>query len=405
MNTACIIPARGGSKGLPGKNTRSFLGKPLLAWSIQRARQCPDFDYGVWVSTDSEEIAEVSRSFGAEVVWRPTELAGDDSPSEAALIHSLQHIEAIRGGKIETLVFLQATSPLRMPFDISRALRQFKEEDLDSLFSAAVLEDFTLWTRRGGRLESTSYDWRNRGLRQNREPQILENGSIYICRRSIVADTGNRLGGRIGIYVMPYRQSFEIDSLEDFELCEAMAREMQLSWKIAGKPSDLAAVIMDFDGVFTDNAVYLDETGREMARCNRSDGLGLARLRQARPDLMLLILSSEANAIVQVRAKKLGLNSVHGIADKLSYLKNFCTERRLSPSQVAYVGNDLNDLECMRFVGFSFAPADAVPAVVCEADCVLKHKGGQGALREMCELLISWTLPAASKTEALHEEA
>jgi len=404
MTTAGIIPARGGSKGLLRKNIRAFLGKPLLAWSIQRALQCPEIDGGVWVSTDDEDIAHVAEMFRARVVWRPAELATDESPSEAALIHALLRIDSAIGRPVETVVFLQATSPLRLPYDVGRALAQFRAQKLDSLFSATMLEDLTLWVRRGERMESISYDWRNRGMRQNREPQILENGSIYICCRHMLTETGNRLGGRIGVYNMPYWQSFEIDSLEDFEQCEILARQKRLPWKTAAGPPSLAAVIMDFDGVFTDNTVYLDETGREMVRCNRGDGLGVARLKQARPDLALLILSSEANPIVQARAKKLGLPVAQGIEDKLVCLKKYCAQCGLSPAQVAYVGNDLNDIECMRFAGFSFAPADATPAVACEADYVLQHRGGQGALREMCELLIAWSSPAAPQPEALHEE-
>ena len=135
LNVAAIIPARGGSKGIPRKNVVDLAGKPLIAWSIERAKATESVS-SVWVSTDDGEIAEVSRKYGAQVVIRPPEYATDKSQSEDALIHALDQIENNSGRKVDIIVFLQATSPLRDKGDIGNAVRKFVADGADSLFRA-----------------------------------------------------------------------------------------------------------------------------------------------------------------------------------------------------------------------------------------------------------------------------
>ena len=219
MQIVAIIPARGGSKSIPKKNVMDFCGKPLIAWSIKQALNC-DLINGVYVSTDDPEIAEVSKKYGAEVVERPTELAMDTSSSEQALLHAVKHIEENSGKKIDIVIFLQATSPLREPSDVDNALQKLIDEDADSLFSAAVLDDFLIWgiVNGAGALTSINYDYRNRGLRQSREKQYVENGSIYIFKPEVLRKENNRLGGKITPYEMEFWKTYEIDTYEDIEI-------------------------------------------------------------------------------------------------------------------------------------------------------------------------------------------
>jgi len=222
-----IIPARGGSKGIPRKNVVDLAGKPLIAWSIERAKAAKSVS-SVWVSTDDGEIAEVSRKYGAQVVIRPPEFATDKSQSEDALIHALDQIERETGRKVDVVVFLQATSPLRGKGDIDEAVGKFIADGADSLFSCLKLEDYFIWEERDGKFDSVNYDYRNRKPRQDIMPQYLENGSIYAFKPNVLRKERNRLGGKITIYEMEEWKSHQIDEPEDLQICEHYLKEKKL---------------------------------------------------------------------------------------------------------------------------------------------------------------------------------
>jgi len=222
-NIICIIPARGGSKGIPKKNIIDFLGKPLLAWSIEDAKNSSLIDE-VYVSTDDKEIAKVAEQYGAKVIERPKEISGDFSPSEEALKHAIGEISKEHPPKIEYVVFLQATSPLRETSDIDNAIEKIIAEEADSLFSAADIGDFLIWRKNGGKLESVNYDYKNRKRRQDFEEQFVENGSLYIFKPEILLRHNNRLGGKIVVSEMEFWKSFEIDDIEDLNFCQDIGR-------------------------------------------------------------------------------------------------------------------------------------------------------------------------------------
>lgn len=212
-----IIPARAGSKGIKDKNILKICDEPLISWSIKQALSSKNVS-NVYVSTDGDKIAEVAKRYGAKIIWRPEELALDTSSSEDALIHAVHEIE--KNEDFETLVFLQATSPIRRDYDIDNAIDSFYQGGYDSLFSMAVLDDYCLWKKEKGELNSFSYDYKKRGRRQEREPLYLENGSIYIFKKNLLLSLKNRLGGRVGMYEMPFDCSYEIDNMDDVERCE-----------------------------------------------------------------------------------------------------------------------------------------------------------------------------------------
>ncbi|OCQ94469.1 acylneuraminate cytidylyltransferase [Nostoc sp. MBR 210] len=217
MTVISIIPARGGSKGVPGKNIRVIKGKHLIAYSIQDAQEAHLVDQ-VYVSTDDSEIASVSRNYGAEVIQRPIELATDTASSESALIHALTEIEKT-GVNPDLVVFLQCTSPLRTGSDIDRAIEQLRSENADSLLSVSPTHRF-LWHQVNGVAQSINYDYSQRPRRQDMNPQYMENGSIYIFKPWVLKELNNRLGGKISLFAMNEEQSHEIDSLDDFEYVE-----------------------------------------------------------------------------------------------------------------------------------------------------------------------------------------
>ena len=221
-NIVAIIPARAGSKGIENKNIIDFCGKPLIAWSIEQALTSKKID-DVFVSTDGKQIAEIAQQYGAKVIWRPAELASDTATSEDAIIHAVNLIKQQR--IIDVVVFLQATSPIRLQKDIDGAITTFFDNDLDSLFSMTILEDYCIWKETEHGLQSYTFDYNNRGRRQDREKLFLENGSIYIFKPDILMKCKNRLGGKIGMYEMPFERSYEIDSYQDIETCKFFMRK------------------------------------------------------------------------------------------------------------------------------------------------------------------------------------
>ncbi len=222
MSTIAIIPARGASKGLPGKNIRNLANKPLIAHSIINAKEAKLVDK-VYVSTDDREIAEISRDYGAEIIDRPNELANDTASSESALVHAVEQIEAT-GVTIDLVVFLQCTSPIRTEKDIDNAIRKVKTENADSLLSVSPSHRF-LWQEADGLAKSINYDYRRRPRRQDMQPQYVENGSIYIFKPWVLKELNNRLGGKIALFPMREAASWEIDSLLDFEIAESLLKK------------------------------------------------------------------------------------------------------------------------------------------------------------------------------------
>ncbi len=217
-----IIPARGGSKGLPGKNIRTLTGKPLIAHSIIHSLEAKLIDK-VYVSTDDHEIAEIAQEYGAEIINRPEELAGDTASSESALIHAVEQIEAT-GVTIDLVVFLQCTSPIRTEKDIDNGIKKVKTEGADSLLSVSPSHRF-LWQEVNGVAKSINYDYRHRHRRQDMQPQYVENGSIYIFKPWVLKELNNRLGGKIALLTMSEAASWEIDSLLDFEIAESLLKK------------------------------------------------------------------------------------------------------------------------------------------------------------------------------------
>src|SRR6185503_19554676 len=177
--TVAIIPARGGSKGIPRKNLVDLCGKPLLAWSILQARAARRID-SVWVSSDDAEILSVAERYGAQPIVRPPTISGDSASSEAAWLHAVEHIEA-QGVPIGRVVGMQATSPLREGTDLDGGIEQYEREALDSLLSVCESEDFFIWQiDDAGRARCVNHDPAARKRRQEIEKRYLENGSFYV---------------------------------------------------------------------------------------------------------------------------------------------------------------------------------------------------------------------------------
>jgi CMP-N,N'-diacetyllegionaminic acid synthase len=213
-----IIPARGGSRGIPGKNLREVGGKPLIAHTIEQALASPEITRVV-VSTDDGEIARVSESYGAEVVARPAEISGDEATSESALLHVLETLQAREGYLPQLVVFLQCTSPLRGSDDVSGAIRHLRGSGADSLLSVIPFHVF-IWQLVDGVPRALDYDYRERPRRQDRLPEYQETGSIYVFKPWVLLEQNNRLGGTVALYEMEEWTALDINTPQDLELCE-----------------------------------------------------------------------------------------------------------------------------------------------------------------------------------------
>jgi len=220
-NVLAIIPARGGSKGIPGKNIKLLAGKPLIAYTIEAALKA-DMLSRVVVSTEDKEIARVSRCYGAEAISRPRNLATDKSPTEPVLIHAVQYLKDKEGYYPDFVVLLQATSPLRNAVIIDNCIMKILNKKLDSILTVCENTHF-IWTHKNRKLIA-NYNYKKRPRRQDFKNNYMENGAVYITKTDLLIATKNRLGGKIGIVAMQPEDSIEIDSHFDFWLTGQLLR-------------------------------------------------------------------------------------------------------------------------------------------------------------------------------------
>ncbi|MCW7462972.1 acylneuraminate cytidylyltransferase family protein [Leptospira limi] len=212
-----IIAARGGSKGVPGKNIRNLGGKPLIEWSIEDALESK-YIQEVYVSTDDEKIANISKSAGAKIINRPAMYATDKSSSEEAIIHAISEWDEM-DPENDIIVFMQCTSPIRSSADLDEAIEKLISMKADSLLSVCEFHGF-LWKEDGNNAIPWHHDYKIRPMRQDMEKRFKENGSFYIFKPWVILKDKNRLGGKIITYEMDQSSSIDIDTEFDFKLAE-----------------------------------------------------------------------------------------------------------------------------------------------------------------------------------------
>ncbi|GAA2894654.1 acylneuraminate cytidylyltransferase [Microbacterium esteraromaticum] len=379
--TVAIIPARGGSKGVPGKNLRRVGGMPLIERAVRSCTAADGVDLVV-VSTDDAEITRIAEAAGARVVARPAELSGDTATSESALLHTLD-VLAADGLDVGTVVFVQATSPFIPREGIAEAVAHIAADRFDSVFSAFETYGF-LWRRDADQhAAAINHDSTHRPRRQDREPHYLETGAFYAFTADGFRTAGHRFFGRIGIVEVPEASAIEIDDEHQLAVAGALAA----LGASADAPIPASVLVTDFDGVHTDDTATVDTDGRESVRVSREDGMGVSLLRRA--GIPMLILSTELNPVVARRAEKLQLPVLHGIDNKAAALTRWASENDVALADIAYVGNDVNDLGAFGVVGWPIAVADAHPAVKAAARIVLTRRGGEGAVREVIERMLA----------------
>jgi len=416
-----VIPARGGSKGVPAKNLLPVGGVPLVARAVRECREAR-LVTDVVVSTDDQAIAATARQAGAEVVLRPAAIAGDTATSEAAVLHALDAHETLHGTKVDVVLLVQATSPFIIREDIDGVSAAVVENGADTAVTVAPFHGF-IWrdaddeptavdttstasvggssvtvanttTTSGG--YGVNHDKSFRPRRQDRPQDLLETGAAYAMDAAGFREHQHRFFGRTELVRTDPARVLEIDDPHDLARARALAPLFD-----ANRPGtlptadDIDAVVLDFDGTQTDDRVLIDSDGREVVSVHRGDGLGIAALRKS--GLKMLILSSEQNPVVAARARKLQIPVLHGIDRKDLALKQWCEEQGIAPERVLYVGNDVNDLPCFALVGWPVAVASAHDVVRAAARAVTTVPGGDGAIREIASWILGPSLDSLDK--------
>jgi YrbI family 3-deoxy-D-manno-octulosonate 8-phosphate phosphatase len=396
-----LIPARGGSKGIPRKNIRKFAGYPLIAWSIAAAKQS-QFVTRVIVSTDDEEIAAVARECGAEAPFlRPAEFAQDNSTDLPLFEHALEWLEQNELYRPEIVIQLRPTSPIRpktMVDDAIRILLAHNDADCVRGVVPAGQNPFKMWRFDGADqpmkplLQVDGIAEPYNAPRQILPPVYWQTGHIDAIRVSTIKDKKSLTGDVLYPLMIDSRYTVDIDNLSDWAKYEALVSsglEIITPGRVKrAMPEKIELIICDFDGVITDNRVWVDQDGRETVAAYRSDSVRVKDLREIGIDVM--ILSSEPNRVVEARARKMGVEAIHGIAlhDKGRVMREVLEQKKIKAENVIFVGNDINDLPCFEVAGWAVAVADAYAEVIQASDFVLSKPGGHGALRELSDLVL-----------------
>ncbi len=395
-----VIPARGGSKGIPRKNIKNFAGFPLIAYSIQAALNSKYVTRTI-VSTDDIEIADVSESYGAEIPFlRPAEYAQDSTLDFPVFENLLQTLIADENYKPDLVVQLRPTSPIRPVNLVDEAIEiMVGNMEIDSVRGVVPSgqNPYKMWKidpQNGfmsGLLPVEGIAEPYNSARQALPDTYWQTGHIDVIRSHVILEQKSMSGQKIKPFYINPDFTVDIDKPSDWQRAEWLVWYGGLEMVVPGNkrrsiPKNVELVVFDFDGVMTDDRVFVNQEGVEMVAANRRDGMGITLLHKA--GIRMMVLSTEKNPVVQARCNKLKLPVIQGIDEKAAVLRKYLLDNKISSDTVIYVGNDINDLPCFTEVGCAFAVADAHPLALRQADIVLRHNGGYGAVRELCDILL-----------------
>ncbi len=402
--TVALIPVRGGSKSIPLKNIKSIAGKPLVCWSVEAAMNCDDISE-VYISTDSDKIRNVVDKYLSSVnninkrkvkcILRSDATATDTASTESVMM------EFAESYNFNMVVLIQATSPTVRTVDLVNGLKKFNGFGYESLLSVVRQKRFN-WEEKGnGLVEPLNYNYLNRPRRQEFTGYLVENGAFYITSKENLLQSNCRISGKIGYYEMPESSYYELDEPMDWAIIENILQQQITQGETEKIKNDfivsynsnkealnqIKLVITDCDGVLTDGGMYYDMHGNEWKKFNTKDGLGVRILQEC--GLKVGIITGEDTDIVTRRAKKLKISEVHlGISNKMEVVNQLIKKYDLNLHNIAFIGDDINDKEVIMAVGFGCCTADAVDDVKSVATYITKRNGGQGAFREIADLIL-----------------
>ena len=396
-----LIPARGNSKSIPRKNIRDFGGYPLIAYSIAAGLQSKLVTRTI-VSTDDKEIAAIARQYGAETPFlRPDEFSRDETLDLPVFKHALEWLAENEKYNPDIVLQLRPTSPFRPHDMLDRAIKLLMDNPHADSVRGVVpsgQNPYKMWrvAQDGSMRPLLEVDGVREAYnvpRQDLPDTYWQTGHIDAIRPKVILEKNSMSGDVIMPLFIDPAYTVDIDTLLDWQRAEVAVLEGCLDIVTPGQcrrpfPEKVKLLVLDFDGVMTDDRVWVNEDGEEFVAANRSDGLGLERLRKLL-DIEVVVMSRETNKVVTARCKKLELPVAQNVQNKPNALKKIIKEKKLSADEIIYIGNDLNDVDCFPLVGFAAVPADALDLVKQQADLILSRKGGYGVVRELCEMLIA----------------
>lgn len=395
-----IIPARGGSKSIPRKNLRLFAGHPLLAFSVAAALQAETVTRTI-ISTDDEEMAQIARELGAEAPFlRPSEHAQDNTLDLPVFEHALTWLARNEGYKPDIVIQLRPTSPLRPRGLVDEAVQLLLNNPKADSARGVVpsgQNPHKMWRINADGvmqplLKVKGLDEHYNAPRQKLPATYWQTGHIDAIRSSVILKKHSMSGELILPVIIDPRYTVDIDTMNDWQRGEWLASSGELDAVWPGQsprpyPRQVKLLVLDFDGVLSDNRVWVDETGKESIAANRSDSLGLEKLKQS--GVQVFVLSREKNPVVARRCGKLGIGYRQDIQEKGEALRQLLAELNIPAEHTIFLGNDTNDLACFPIAGCAVAVADSHPAVLRQADQRLSQRGGHGAVRELCDLIVA----------------
>jgi N-acylneuraminate cytidylyltransferase len=380
MKKTAIIPLRSGSKGIPGKNKKKLLGRSLYQWVLGEAI-FSELDE-ICIFTDDHEILEQVKN---EYHWTPKvkgmlrsdESAGDSASTEDAMLEFAEKVNY----NFDIICLLQATSPLTHRHDINKCINNITKQKYDSALTVVETKRF-IWNKNG---ESLNYNFTQRPRRQDFEGLLIENGAVYASSKKAFKNNKTRLSGKISVVNMPEDTLIEIDEISDWIILEKLVENRM--FKLKKEPSKIKAFVFDVDGVFTDGTVAVSANEELFKTFSLRDGMGIDLLKQN--DILPIVMTSEFSPIVKNRMNKLKINhSYLGVKDKFSRLEKICNNLSMERNEIAYMGDDINDLPNLCSAGWSFCPQNAIETVKPYCDLTLNNKGGDKAIREAVEFII-----------------
>lgn len=383
------IPVRGGSKSIPLKNIKLINERPLVHWTIEAAVNCPAIDR-VYVGTDSDAIREKVEEYKKEhqgcdkliCIDRAAHTVTDTASTESAMLDFAEQYE------FDHIVLIQATSPLLREEHLTGAIARFEEDGYDSMLSVVGQKRF-IWENAPEGARPVNYDYKKRPRRQEFDGYMVENGAFYITTRNGLLENECRLSGKIGLYEMDEETYFEIDEPSDWVVIEhLMSKKNEVREASSMGQKHIKLFVTDCDGCLTDGGMYYSEKGDELKKFSTVDGMGFGLLRQK--GIKTAIITGETTQIVVNRAKKLKIDWLRmGIMDKLTVLKEITEEMGITLEEVAYVGDDINDVEVLKKVGLGFSVPNARPEAKEAAGIIVESEGGKGAVRDAIEYVLA----------------
>lgn len=381
MMNAALIPVRGGSKSIPLKNICEIAGKPLVYWAAKAANDCDNIDR-VYVATDCNNIREIVEGFGLHkviVIGRSPESASDTASTESVMMEFAQAYE------FDNIVLIQATSPLISSEDLRGGFLEFNRPGTDSVLSVVRQKRFYWEEDRHGFAVPVNYDVFHRPRRQEFKGYLVENGAFYITSRKNLVESCNRVSGNIRAYEMAESSYFELDEPSDWMIMESLLKRKEK--RDNESIPDIKMFLTDCDGCLTDGGMYYSENGDELKKFHTLDGMGMRLLKEK--GIVTGIITGEKRNLNRRRSEKLKLDIFkEDVQDKLDIVKRLCKTYKIELENVAYVGDDLNDLDVIKAVGFGCSVPNGIQEVREAAKYVTHRPGGQGAVREVIDLLL-----------------